>query len=396
MTALDEYKLVMEYLNENPDNFSLSSTEIRRRFNQNGITDISEELMDKFLNGRVEKRFSEGSTIPDNAVSKVMEIYYDTDSNQLERIKFEHQKSMLSENIVGEVLERYLADILKDYGWVWCSGEFVKAVDFIRRNGEQWTELQIKNRNNTENSSSVTVRDGTEIMKWFRSFSKASEGRDSNTNWNDFPDDEMDSSLLCEEDFLSFMEEYLIRVKNISDSDELNKFDLFPFIVKADRLENVRIYEDIETLIQNVNSEILKEKTIEKFKRNNFSKDWKRNQPTLSDIPNLNKKRKGIRRNPPELEDINNDILAVDNILPQGQVIYLNEGVLTNQDVMKCDLCPMINQDMNNKVISLKIDDEIKFYIFTAYDIWIPKDLEYTRVEDQSSELLEVYKVTNP
>lgn len=44
-------------------------------------------------------------------------------------------------------------------------GETVKSVDFVHEDGRL---LQIKNRSNSENSSSITVRHGTEIEKWFR------------------------------------------------------------------------------------------------------------------------------------------------------------------------------------------------------------------------------------
>lgn len=394
MTVLDEYKLVMEYLKEKPNVFSLNSKKIKKRFCENGIEDVSEELMDRFLNSRLEKKFSNGNTIPDDAVSKVMEIYYDTNANELERIKVEHQKSMLSENIVGDVLERYLASILKNYGWIWCSGEFIKAVDFIRRRGDDWTELQIKNRNTTENSSSVTVRNNTEIMKWFRSFSRASENRTSNTNWEDFPDENIPSGVLNESDFLDFLENYLVKVKNMPNLENLRRFELFPFIIKAVRLEDIIIYEDLDEIIMNVDNELLKNKILEKFKRNEFEKEWKRNQPAQSEIPNLNRRRKGVVRNPPSIENINNDLLVVNNKLPISQLLFFNEGILDNNDVTKCTIYPNKNQDMNEKVIVLQINrDDVSFYMFTNYDIWIPKGLQFERIDEKCTDLTEYYEV---
>ena len=41
----------------------------------------------------------------------------------------------------------------------------MKAVDFIHEDGRL---LQVKNRSNSENSSSSAVRKGTDIEKWFR------------------------------------------------------------------------------------------------------------------------------------------------------------------------------------------------------------------------------------
>ena len=91
---------------------------------------------------------------------------------------------MAAENIVGDLLERYLAKILEPKGWVWCAGSIVIAVDFIMRgDATKWNLLQIKNRDNSENSSSKKVRDGTEIQHWFRTFAKTGE-----TNWSHLDD----------------------------------------------------------------------------------------------------------------------------------------------------------------------------------------------------------------
>lgn len=44
-------------------------------------------------------------------------------------------------------------------------GETVKSTDLVSNKNER---LQVKNRNNTENSSSSQVRNGTDIIKWHR------------------------------------------------------------------------------------------------------------------------------------------------------------------------------------------------------------------------------------
>jgi hypothetical protein len=84
---------------------------------------------------------------------------------QLESIQYAHRLSMSAENILGLLLEEYLAEKLTDVGWYCAWGETVKSVDFVGVNGQL---LQIKNRSNSENSSSSRVREGTEIMKWYR------------------------------------------------------------------------------------------------------------------------------------------------------------------------------------------------------------------------------------
>ncbi len=85
---------------------------------------------------------------------------------------------MQAENIVGKLLERYVARLLESRGWVWCCGETMRSVDFIKvpEAGEVQL-LQIKNRDNSENSSSSAIRAGTTIKKWYRINSRTGKTR---------------------------------------------------------------------------------------------------------------------------------------------------------------------------------------------------------------------------
>ena len=85
--------------------------------------------------------------------------------DDLEKITYAHRLGMSAENILGLMLEEYLATNLSAYQWHCAWGETVKSVDFVNEDGSL---LQIKNRSNSENSSSSTVRHGTEIDKWYR------------------------------------------------------------------------------------------------------------------------------------------------------------------------------------------------------------------------------------
>jgi hypothetical protein len=67
----------------------------------------------------------------------------------------------------------------------------------------RWDALQIKNRDNSENSSSSKVRAGTNIQKWFRSFSMTGA-----TNWPNLPT-LMQGYGLSEEGFNKYVEDYL-------------------------------------------------------------------------------------------------------------------------------------------------------------------------------------------
>jgi hypothetical protein len=96
-------------------------------------------------------------------------------TDDLEEIRYGHRLSMAAENITGSLLEEYIANNLLKYNWHCCWGETMKSIDFCHKNGKL---LQIKNSDNSENSSSKKVRDGTKIQHWYRRFSKTGK-----TNW---------------------------------------------------------------------------------------------------------------------------------------------------------------------------------------------------------------------
>lgn len=150
------------------------------------------------------------STIPDELVSFILHEYFDVPASDLVRAKREHLLSMGAENMVGDLLERYLASVMEPLGWIWCSGSMVRAVDFIKPPplpGGSWSLLQVKNRDNSENSSSSAIRSGTTIEKWFRTFS-----RKPGSNWAAFPEPSLRLHL-SEVKFKDFVREYLRALK---------------------------------------------------------------------------------------------------------------------------------------------------------------------------------------
>lgn len=163
-----------------------------------------------FSSSRVPRAPEPPATVPDEMVSIILYNYFNVPKENLERAKNEHLLSMGAENLVGDLLERYLASIMESRGWIWCSGSTVKAVDFIKPPAVPsgvWTLLQVKNRDNSENSSSSAIRNGTEIVKWFRTFSKK-----TGSNWGAFPDVEI-HPLVSEVGFRKFVKDYLEAIK---------------------------------------------------------------------------------------------------------------------------------------------------------------------------------------
>jgi len=165
MTPEEEKTIILDFLDKNPEQFSSR----KKKDRPNPRTQSGREEIGKIIDSAREKRHlpREPKTVPDEVVSIILELYFDVSPEKLECIKIEHQLSMAAENIVGELLERYISEACREHGsdWVQAYGDVVKAVDFIRKDGDGWELLQVKNRDNSENSSSQAIRDGTSIKK---------------------------------------------------------------------------------------------------------------------------------------------------------------------------------------------------------------------------------------
>lgn len=88
-----------------------------------------------------------------------------------------HRKAMKHENLIGRLLEEYLAIRLRRSGWHCAWGSVIRHVDFV---GPRGRLLQVKNRSNSENSASSSVREGTRIEKWHRL-----DARSGTDKWGD-------------------------------------------------------------------------------------------------------------------------------------------------------------------------------------------------------------------
>ena len=86
-----------------------------------------------------------------------------------------HNLFMSAENIQGSLLEEYIEVSTRPYGWIYCAGNTLRAIDFCSSDGSVF--LQIKNKSNTENSSSSNIRQGTTIIKWYRLGTRTIRGR---------------------------------------------------------------------------------------------------------------------------------------------------------------------------------------------------------------------------
>ncbi|QLE63094.1 hypothetical protein LROSL1_0274 [Furfurilactobacillus rossiae] len=109
-------------------------------------------------------------SVNDPALGVIVETREGWSTQRLDDSLSAHNLFMSAENIQGALLEEYINSIASTEGWIWAEGETLRACDFVRFNAQALGSefIQIKNRDNTENSSSSAIRNGTQIKKWNR------------------------------------------------------------------------------------------------------------------------------------------------------------------------------------------------------------------------------------
>ncbi|CAM4181877.1 SinI family restriction endonuclease [Zobellia nedashkovskayae] len=179
------------------------------------------KLTRKYLtgfDGRPSKKIgNKSATFSDPALKLALGIVFDTlSTDQLDMVIEGHSALMSLENLIGELLEEYLCINLVNYGWHCCWGSSLLAVDFCQDDGRL---LQVKNSDNSENSSSSKVRNGTTIQKWARR--KSSK---ENTFYWEKLEDITKVKGLNESDFQKFVKFTLSRNSTAIYKDASNKF----------------------------------------------------------------------------------------------------------------------------------------------------------------------------
>ena len=114
------------------------------------------------------------STCNDPAITVMVRVARNMTEQQSNIGVSNHNLFMSAENIQGNLLEEYIALKIRPYGFLWCNGNVLHAIDFCNSNGSFF--LQVKNKSNTENSSSDKIREGTTIEKWYRLGTKICNG----------------------------------------------------------------------------------------------------------------------------------------------------------------------------------------------------------------------------
>lgn len=153
------------------------------------------------------------SACSDPAIKRIVQTTQAISIEEANQQEKHHNLFMSAENIQGNLLEEYIAECARPYGWIWCTGNILRAVDFCNSDGSYL--LQVKNKSNTENSSSSNIREGTSIEKWYRLGTRTLSGRkvpdykwnalvriisDHRTRGEKLPD-----CLLCEQEYHLFL-----------------------------------------------------------------------------------------------------------------------------------------------------------------------------------------------
>ena len=165
-----------------------------------------------YLNRPSQKTDTPMTTISDPLIDIIFDEY---DYENVDDIRINHRNSMKVENTLGSLLEEYIHTNIFRTCWRVAWGESVRAIDLVRCGDEEtFVLLQVKNKYNSENSSSGDIRTGTTIEKWHRL------NRDGSTGWAEL------CSILGLEDNAMSENQYRIWVRQqIFDNQEMISFE---------------------------------------------------------------------------------------------------------------------------------------------------------------------------
>lgn len=172
----------------------------------------------KYINGYIQKpstsQKSSATKIKTDAILPyILTIGYKMTDKSVGLAISSHEVLMKIENIVGKLLEEYLAEKLSSKK-IYCAwGSTLKHVDFCGINNGVSILLQVKNSDNSENSSSSKIRQGLSIMKWHRRISSEYDVY----NWQSLNDlfGLAEKNATSESDFRDFIKKSIKQNSNI-------------------------------------------------------------------------------------------------------------------------------------------------------------------------------------
>jgi len=99
-----KFKFLIKFLSQFPE--ACSKPRSKKMQNKVGQEEHIEYLARSFHESRLPRKPTPPTTVPDEVVSIVLNISFNIQPENLERIKEEHRFSMAAENIVGDLAEK--------------------------------------------------------------------------------------------------------------------------------------------------------------------------------------------------------------------------------------------------------------------------------------------------
>lgn len=215
----EQVKKKMKINDKNLDDIFQVAMLDREALFPNQQKNTEEECLQKWVQGYIQSTKNLPSshigtaknTCSDPSLTTIVKNACNLSDEEIKTMELNHNLFMSAENIQGELLEEYIARNIEGEDWVWCAGNTLRAVDFCKRDGSAL--LQIKNKNNTENSSSNAIRNGTKIKKWHRLKTKIKNKTPLPSyewdNLNDIVNEALDNDAewcnMSEEDYQDFL-----------------------------------------------------------------------------------------------------------------------------------------------------------------------------------------------
>ena len=209
MTLDEEFEIIKEFVENEQGSFKKPSKKATYKY-----ADVQHllKLKNTFIKSRNSKiTISKPKTITDDALWEFIKLQKNLTDKKVNEFAKYHKIAMSMETKLGSVLEGFIFKHISKHDWIWCSGNIIQDIDFIKKDKDdggnvKWIPLQVKNSDNSENSASSRVRVGTQIKKWYRRLSKVKD----KDNWSELVQivNKNDKELitdLCEEKYIDYL-----------------------------------------------------------------------------------------------------------------------------------------------------------------------------------------------
>lgn len=181
--------------------FEIASVVYDSVYGEDSGASMEKKFVDKFHRGFIDrptvKEALPTRTVPDYSTDSILyALIPSLDETMLSLIRISHKISMAADSIIGTMLDEYIHDRLRPYGWTCCWGNSMQGIDFCSKEG---LLLHVRNKSNTEVSANAKNRIRNKVIKWFRL-----NAYTGNTKWEDLNLIVGKSGLFSEEDFKNF------------------------------------------------------------------------------------------------------------------------------------------------------------------------------------------------